>query len=209
MRLTWARSCTVPTIPDHKTGSLLPNTFHHWLNLFFKWQKSLKAILCQDDKLKQWRQCIITTCAPHVYYWGNWICQNKILLGACWHHLRCTQHVSLSRFWQWLRSAFPVFKVGVVLQLGIFNTSLRVSSMSISKQQLIFPADSYLITKGFATVGCLHWWQDLSAVFYWGTDRSGTKYIFSWFVCLKNAISVPEWSEAMRLVKTGSSFLPQ
>lgn len=46
-----------------------------------------------------------------------------------------------------ISQSVPVFKVGVVLQLGIFNTLLRSSWLSISKQQLMFAAHSYLITK--------------------------------------------------------------
>ncbi len=40
----------------------------------------------------------------------------------------------------------------------------------------------------------------------WDRDRSPTKLIFSWYVCLKNAIFVSECSEDMYFVKNGSKM---
>ncbi len=53
--------------------------------------------------------------------------------------------------------------------------------------------------------GGKHRFPNLMRVCCWDRDRSGTKLIFSWFVCLKNDIFVSECSEDMCLWKMGPS----
>ncbi len=52
-----------------------------------------------------------------------------------------------------------------------------------------------------AKQGGKHQFPDLARVCCWDGDRSRTKLIFSWFVCLKNEIFVSDCFEDMRLEK--------
>ncbi len=55
--------------------------------------------------------------------------------------------------------------------------------------------------------GGKHRFTDLMRVCHWDRDRSETKLIFSWFVCLKNDIFVSECSEDMCLGDNGAKEL--